>query len=119
MALNWIAAFKLIPWEDVAAATPGILKGAKSLWSRTKKSGAAQGDVAEAGFDGSVASVNRLVARVNELETEQRSASDLINALAEQNAQLITAVAVLRIRTRVLLALFALSAVAIIALWLR
>jgi hypothetical protein len=66
-----------------------------------------------------VASINRLVARVNELEVEQRSASDLINALAEQNAQLVAAVAVLRTRTRALLALFVLGALALIALWLR
>jgi hypothetical protein len=118
MALNWIAAFKLIPWADVAAATPAILKGAKGLWSRTKKAGT-QGDLAAAGFDGSVASVNRLLARVDELEAEQRTASDLINALAEQNAQLVAAVAVLRARTRALLALFVLGALAIIALWLR
>lgn len=120
MALNWIAAFKLIPWKDVAAVTPDILKGAKNLWSRTRKSGAkaseGQDDV---GYDGSVAGINRLVARIGELEAEQRSASDLINALAEQNAQLVAAVAVLRIRTRALLALFVLSALAIIALWLR
>ncbi|MDB5773888.1 MAG: hypothetical protein JWP38_21 [Herbaspirillum sp.] len=119
MALNWIAAFKLIPWTGVAAAAPGILKGAKNLWSRTKKSGNAQEEMVEAAFDGSVAIVNRLVVRVNELEAEQRSASDLINALAEQNAQLVAAVAVLQTRTRLLLALFVVSAVAIIALWLR
>jgi isopropylmalate/homocitrate/citramalate synthase len=122
MALNWIAAFKLIPWKDVAAVTPDIVKGAKNLWSRARKSGgkAGEGDLAEAGYDGSIASVNRLAARVTELEAEQRSASDLINALAEQNAQLVAAVSVLRIRTRALLALFVLSAVAAIsALWLR
>jgi isopropylmalate/homocitrate/citramalate synthase len=121
MALNWIAAFKLIPWKDVAAVTPEIVKGAKSLWSRTKKTGAkaGEGDLADAGYDGSVASVNRLVARVSELEAEQRSASDLIKALAEQNEQLVAAVAVLRVRTRALLALFVLCVLAISALWLR
>jgi hypothetical protein len=52
MPMNWIAAFKLIPWTDVAAAAPGILKGAKSLWSRTKKSEGAQDIAGHAGFDG-------------------------------------------------------------------
>jgi hypothetical protein len=116
MGLNWIAAFKLIPWANVAAATPDILKGAKNLWSRTKKSAAAkrEGEIADFGYDGSLASINRLVARVDELEIEQRSASDLINALAEQNAQLVAAVSVLRTRTRALFALFVLSALAMI-----
>jgi hypothetical protein len=124
MGLNWIAAFKLIPWANVAAAAPDILKGAKGLWARTGKSAAArrregEGAVADTGYDGSLASINRLVVRVDELETEQRSASDLINALAEQNAQLIAAVSVLRNRMRALFALFVLSVLAIIALWLR
>lgn len=123
MGLNWIAAFKLIPWADVAAATPGIAKSAKGLWSRTKKFGAkhaaAGNDLADQPIDGSVASINRLVVRINELEEEQRSASDLINALAEQNAQLVAAVSVLRVRTRALLALFVLCLLAIIGLWLR
>jgi isopropylmalate/homocitrate/citramalate synthase len=121
MALNWIAAFKLIPWKDVAAVTPEIVKGAKNLWSRTKKAGdkAGEGDLAGTGYDGSVASVNRLVARIGELESEQRSASDLIKALAEQNEQLVAAVAVLRVRTRALLALFVLCVLAISVLWLQ
>jgi hypothetical protein len=116
MGLNWIAAFKLIPWANVAAATPDILKGAKSLWSRTKKSAAEkrEGEIADFAYDGSLASINRLVARVDELEIEQRSVSDLINALAEQNAQLVAAVSVLRTRTRALFALFVLSVLAII-----
>ena len=123
MGLNWIAAVKLIPWKDVAAVTPDILKGAKNLWSRARKSGAkpSESDLVDtgAGAEGVAANVNRLTARVAELEAEQRSASDLINALAEQNAQLVAAVGLLRIRTRILLALFALSAVATIALWWR
>jgi hypothetical protein len=121
MALNWLAAVKLIPWADVAAATPSILKGARNLWSRARKSGDAEVDGidSEAAYDGSLASINRLVARVNELETEQRSASSLINALAEQNAQLVAAVALLRVRTRLLIAVVVLSVLAIIALWLR
>ncbi|RXZ38418.1 hypothetical protein D9O50_02470 [Oxalobacteraceae bacterium CAVE-383] len=121
MGLNWIAAFKLIPWKDVAAVTPDILKGAKNLWSRARKSGARTADSGQvdAAYDSSAASVNRLAARIAELEAEQRSASDLINALAEQNAQLVAAVSVLRIRTRALLALFVLCAVAIIGLWWR
>lgn len=121
MGLNWIAAVKLIPWKDVAAVTPDILKGAKSLWSRARKSGArpAESDLMETGAGDMAANLKGLTARVAELEAEQRSVSDLINALAEQNAQLVAAVGLLRIRTRILLALFVLSAAAIIALWWR
>lgn len=121
MALNWLTAVKLIPWADVAAATPGILKGAKNLWSRTRKTGQthAEGIDGLSSFDGSPAALARLASRVDELETEQRSASDLINALAEQNAQLVAAVALLRGRLRLFGAATVLGLLAIIALWLR
>lgn len=121
MALNWLTAVKLIPWADVAAATPGILKGAKNLWSRTRKSSHAHADGVDglSSLDGSPASLARLASRIDELETEQRSASDLINALAEQNAQLVAAVALLRSRLRLLAAAIVLGLLAIIALWLR
>ncbi len=123
MALNWLTAVKLIPWADVAAATPGILKGAKNLWSRTRKSGDTHADGAGGAglteLDGSPAAMAMLAGRVDELETEQRAASDLINALAEQNAQLVAAVALLRSRQRLYGAAGVLGLLAIIALWLR
>lgn len=37
MGLSWLSAIKLIPWGDVVQATPGIVKGARDLWSRTRK----------------------------------------------------------------------------------
>ena len=32
MALPWLAALKIIPWKDVIAATPQVVKGAQKLY---------------------------------------------------------------------------------------
>ena len=118
MAINWIAALKLIPWSDVVQATPTVVQGAKDLWSRTKKSKAKavraeQENQVEAG------SLAHLAQRVEQLESEQLDASALINTLAEQNAQLVAALDNLRTRMKMLYAACVLLALGGVALWLR
>lgn len=118
MAINWIAALKLIPWSDVVQATPTVVQGAKDLWSRTKRSkakavNATAADPVEAG------SLAHLAQRVAQLESEQLEASALINTLAEQNARLVAALDNLRTRMKMLYAVCVLLALGGIALWLR
>ncbi len=118
MAINWIAALKLIPWSDVVQATPTVVQGAKDLWSRTKKSKAKtvndeDADPIEAG------SPAHLAQRVAQLESEQLEASALINALAEQNARLVAALDNLLARMKTLYAVCVLLALGGVALWLR
>lgn len=117
MPINWIAAVKLIPWADVVQATPTVVRGAKDLWSRTKKSTAARPK------DDGVAvvpdSLPHLSARVGQLESEQLEASALITALAEQNAQLVAALDNLRTKIKILQALGILLTLGGIALYLR
>ena len=36
MALPWLAALKIIPWKDVIAATPQVVKGAQKLYDSVK-----------------------------------------------------------------------------------
>ncbi|WP_343585849.1 hypothetical protein [Herbaspirillum sp.] len=117
MGLSWMSALKLIPWGDVVQATPGIVRGARDLWSRTRRAkseaetreGAmlAPGDTAQ------------LAARIEQLEAEQLEASKLINTLAEQNAQLVAALDAQRRRMRLLMAFCVLLAAGLAALWLR
>lgn len=115
MGLSWLSAIKLIPWGDVVQATPGVVKGARDLWSRTRK---AKGEAPpqEAVPLGDAA---QLAQRLRQLEEEQLEASQLINALAEQNAQLVAALDKLRRRVRALAALGVLLALGLAALWLR
>jgi hypothetical protein len=108
VAIGWLAAFKAVPWPQVIEAAPIVVRGARELWQSVKRRDAA-GQAAEGhatALDdpqaGPAMRISRLEARVAELEHQQAASSELIKALAEQNATLVDAVEILRVRTRVL-----------------
>jgi hypothetical protein len=108
---GWITAFKTIPWGELIAAAPVAVRGARKLWETVrhqKSAPPAEGSPA--------ARLESLEAQVEELRGELTSASGLLATIAEQNAQLVEVVAILRVRTRVLLAVSALLAVAVLGL---
>jgi len=107
---GWLTAFKVIPWGEVIAAAPAIAKGARQLWTAVRKQDALPAD-AEPGDR-----VQVLETRVEALRSELASSAELVATLAEQNARLIDAVAILRLRTRVLLALCGGAIAAVIGL---
>ena len=104
MAAGWVAALKLVPWGDVIEATPQILQAAKKLLGTTQKGNAdAAAEALEGGADGEPAmpvalQLQHLRDRVAQLELEQQESAVLIQSLAEQNAQVVRAVEVLRQR---------------------
>ena len=104
MAAGWIAALKLVPWGDVIEATPQILQAAKKLLGTTQKGNAdAAAGALEGGVGGEPAmpvalQLQHLRDRVAQLEREQQESAALIQSLAEQNAQVVRAVEVLRQR---------------------
>ncbi|MBB5390792.1 hypothetical protein HDC89_000945 [Herbaspirillum sp. SJZ102] len=112
-----MSALKLIPWGDVVQATPGIVRGARDLWSRTRR--AKSESDAHDGTPLAPGDTAQLAARIEQLEAEQLEASRLINTLAEQNAQLVATLDAVRRRTRALMAGCVLLAVGLAALWLR
>jgi len=120
MAISWIAAFKAIPWSDVLSATPTIVQGAEKLWHSVKKKqgGSADAEPVERPV-GDAARLAQLEEQVSELRREALASSALIRSLAEQNDQLVRAVEVLRVRTRLLLGggLFGLVALLVLASW--
>jgi hypothetical protein len=116
MAIGWMTALKVIPWSDVIEATPGIVKGARKIFARSQET-----DTPVA--TGSPSSSAELQARVVQLEstlaqlTEQQQASaQLIETLAEQNARIVEAVDILRVRTRLLMAVSGVLALLLAAL---
>jgi len=137
MAINWVTAFKVIPWADVVSAAPAVVKGAKKLWSSVKTSEAEpaepppQAEHSEAAADTSPsealaaleARLRQLDRRVGTLGKEAVASSELIRSLAEQNAQLVAAVEALRLRTRTLLLWCLIMSVSLLALaaylWVR
>ena len=111
MAVGWVAALKLVPWGDVLEATPQILQAAKKLLGKTR--GAthdAAGTLAGAGDTAAptvALQLQQLRERVARLEQEQQESAVLIQSLAEQNAQVVQAVEVLRRRNQRLTAAIA------------
>jgi hypothetical protein len=108
---GWITAFKVIPWADLIAAAPTVVKGAQKLWAAVRKQDAppVAGQSPEAGQ-------RALEAQVEELRKELAAASELVTRLAEQNGRLVEAVDVLRVRTRLLLVVCVVMAAAVAGL---
>jgi len=107
----WIAAFKVIPWAELILAAPALVKGAQKLWATVRK----QEAPALSGQD-PVARERALEAQVDELRRELTAASELVTNLAEQNSRLVSAVEILRVRTRVLFLATVIMAAALILL---
>jgi hypothetical protein len=107
---GWISAFKAIPWGELLAAAPVVVRGTRTLLDTVRHRKAA-----EPGHDlGS--RVRSLEAQVTELRGELTAASTLMTTLAEQNARLVEALGIMQRRSRALLALGALLAAAVIGL---
>lgn len=108
MAISWLAALKLIPWSDVISNAPMVADGAKKLWSTVaKKPASPQLATAGSPFAASTEAqaINAMEARVaalesaiSDLHTQMVASSELIQALAEQNSQLIVRVETNRAR---------------------
>jgi uncharacterized coiled-coil protein SlyX len=114
MAINYIAALKMIPWDDVVRNAPRIIEGSKKLWNGVAK----KSQPAATGID---ARLSALETQVAELQQELTSSAELISALADQNSRLIQAVASLQARMRLMVgavAVLAVGAIASIALLL-
>ncbi len=110
MAIGWLSVLKTVPWGDVISNAPKVADGAKKLWSSVgRKMPAAQLGAATENADvptqePAVAEMQlRLAAveaRAAELHEQMRASSELIQALADQNTQLIAGLLACRVRLR-------------------
>lgn len=118
MGIGWITAFKAIPWGDVIAAAPTVAQGAKKLWNTVRSRDAEVTTSPE--LQSADGRLHALEDRISALERNSAASSELIQSLADQNARLVRAVEILRVRTRALLVIcFTLSAVSLgLGLWL-
>jgi len=115
MPFPWALAFKVIPWSDVIAAAPGVVRNAQKLW---KQVGGSAGAGADAGAvlagqppEQRLARMEGELARMDEQLANQ---AEVIATLAEQNGKLVEAVEVLRQRTRLFGAAAALLALGLV-----
>lgn len=112
MAIGWISALKVIPWKDVLEAAPGMVKGAKRLFTAAKGESNSE-PVAESsptiisfdaeGFATLDSRVRHVQAKISELNSELNSSAKLIKSLAEQNARVVNAIEVFRVRIKILI----------------
>lgn len=110
MAIPWLTALKVIPWGDVIEHAPSVLKAARKLLDRQAPEPPGQANTAATTPPVSdVPSLgelkNALIAAQAEIERQARTQRELTQTLAElaeQNARLVSAVDLLRLRTRVL-----------------
>jgi hypothetical protein len=104
--MSLLTALKVIPWGEVITAAPGLVKGARKIFARAQDTAApvdAPGDVP--GSDPlrqALQRVDQLEAGMAGLREQQQAAAALLESLAEQNAQVVQAIEILRLRTRVL-----------------
>lgn len=93
MAIPWLLALKVIPWDTILANAPSILRSADELVSKTR----ARPDAA------SRSDVQALVDRIAVLEQRDRDTAELLTRVTAQVAALSTATEVLAARSRWLL----------------
>ena len=111
MAIGWLAILKNVPWVDVVRNSPKIADEAKKLWSTiTNKPNAeivleADRYNLSAELSSENSTVETLQKRLAALEiasanlhSQMLASTELIQALAEQNAQLIKKIELSRVR---------------------
>ncbi len=125
MAIPWLTMLKIVPWGDVIGNAPKVADGAKKLWSAVgRKPEPAAPGASVAGLPPESRTIAELQARLDAVEAtttqlhgQMVASTELIQALAEQNTQLIARIEAHRIRLAWLVAATAVAGVAAIAAW--
>ncbi len=111
MAFGWITALKIIPWKDVLESAPHIVKAAKKLYAGTRANVSNPSEAPDSPTKtsdsenlGSLDSrLHHIESKILQLSDEQESSVELIRSLAKQNARIVEAIEILRVRTKILL----------------
>lgn len=109
MAIGWLVLLQSVPWTDVVKNAPKVAAGARKLLNaianRKAPSLAAVSIIEQATLPPeaqAIATLQRQVAMLEDaavdLQKQMLASSELIQALAEQNTQLIRRIEVIRIR---------------------
>lgn len=127
MAIPWLLALKVIPWGDVIEHAPKVLNAARKLMDREKTP---EGTTVAATPMDLVSDTppslgelrNRLIEARQLIDQQARTQDQMAQTLAElaeQNARLVAAVQLLRVRTRLLMFVIAALAIGVIVLFAR
>lgn len=122
MAIGWMTILKSVPWTDVIRNAPKVAEGAKKLWNNVGGKGGEGEEAMNPSLDANQAPVAQLAAlrvQVESLQDQMLASSELIQALAEQNAQLIVRIETHRRRLLWLAAGNAVVLLVALVAWLR
>lgn len=123
MAIGWMTILKSVPWTDVIRNAPKVADGAKKLWHKVGGKGEGEAEVMTPSADADqappVAQLAALRAQVEALHGQMLASSEVIQALAEQNAQLIVRIETHRRRLLWLAAGTAVALLLALIAWLR
>lgn len=127
MAIGWLALLRSVPWTDVISNAPRVANGAKKLWNTiakkppSSKMEAPTGQATLAPEAQVIATLQSRLAAVeaaaSDLHDQMLASSELIQALAEQNAQLIKRIEVNRVRVLWLAAATVVIGIAVLSNW--
>lgn len=99
MALGWLTVLQAVPWSEVIANAPKVADGAKKLWNTVAKkpvpAPAAEAEQAPTALESRLSAMEAAASQMHE---QLLASSALIQALAEQNAQLIRRIEANRVR---------------------
>lgn len=108
MAIGWITLLKTVPWAQVISTAPLVADGARKLWNGVARKGEPEPIASATAPPASPLppdSVEALQARLTALEKttaalhdQMLASSELIKALADQNAELVKRVEANRVR---------------------
>ncbi len=108
MAIPWLAVLKMVPWTDVVKNAPVVADGAKKLWTVVARKSPAKSKAnspVATDFSAENLTLPTLASRIatldataSDLHEQMVTSSNLIEALAEQNAQLVLRLDALRRR---------------------
>jgi septal ring factor EnvC (AmiA/AmiB activator) len=109
MSISIFSVLKMVPWGEVISKAPELADGARKLWKAVAKKPSTSDTAAETPSSGlspeapSLASLQTQLAaaeaRISDLHTQMLESTELIEALADQNAQLVKRLEANRIRT--------------------
>ena len=108
MAIGWLTVLQSVPWTEVISNAPKLAEGAKKLWNKAASNPApqeappaAESQAASPESQAIAALETRarsLEAAITDLHGQMLASSELIKALADQNAQLVARVEAHRVR---------------------
>lgn len=126
MAVPWLLALKVIPWGDVIEHAPKVLNAARKLLDKQKAPAGPMPATVPLDPGAEPASVGELRHRliearhlIDQQAAVQQQMAETLSELAEQNARLVEAVQLLRVRTRLLMGALVLVAVGVAVLFAR